>query len=215
MPRETAASGRSYSCPHYRAAPGGKRCVDYEDGGACARPDQFMCAEWMRLNERGAGPPKKPARIPPGPPQPRLDPGTLDLFGNRGKDPAPEVERKPQPERRSNPACAEAAAGPAAVATNEVPLVRTLSDHEIGALAEAGVEVCMESDGVAPFWLVPELTDSDRHELTFQHGATLAAICAAFPGTKVTSMKWAARKAAVERSSKDDGNSSAKKGAAR
>jgi hypothetical protein len=36
------------SCLRYVAGDG-RRCAHYRDG-ACARPDEFMCVEWLRSN---------------------------------------------------------------------------------------------------------------------------------------------------------------------
>lgn len=36
------------TCKDYERSPSG--CAHYLDGGACSREDQFMCAEWMKLN---------------------------------------------------------------------------------------------------------------------------------------------------------------------
>lgn len=38
------------TCEKYVAAPDGKHCVSYLDNGACSRPDEFMCVEWMKHN---------------------------------------------------------------------------------------------------------------------------------------------------------------------
>lgn len=73
----------SFTCPHYRALPGTKRCRAYMDDGACTRPDEFMCTEWLRANgygqrpsqtvtgsqgtapDSGAAPPPTPAALTP------------------------------------------------------------------------------------------------------------------------------------------------------
>ena len=211
MPREGSRdrrpsdeTGAGYYCPHYDPAPGNKRCRQYVDGGACARPDEFMCTEWLRLNEPKAGMPPPLAQSCPSALQVGLTNRPLDLFGNRHDKPAPEVDHAPEPESARKPTCIEAAVEREPVATREVPLVRTLSDEDVRSFANQGVEVCIESDTVSPFWLVPEYTGADRNELSIEHGATLAAICSTFPGTKVTSVKWAPRKPASGQSFEDD-----------
>ncbi len=37
-------------CPHFEPLPGTARCRSYYPNGACARPDELMCVEWMRAN---------------------------------------------------------------------------------------------------------------------------------------------------------------------
>jgi hypothetical protein len=37
-------------CPHYEPLPGTSRCRSYYPNGACARPDELMCVEWLRAN---------------------------------------------------------------------------------------------------------------------------------------------------------------------
>nr|MCU0686196.1 hypothetical protein [Polyangiaceae bacterium] len=51
-------------------------------------------------------------------------------------------------------------------------------------------EVRLESDELGPLWLVAELSQSGRPELTFRDAAALAAVCAAFPGARVTELRW-------------------------
>jgi len=45
------------TCEKYTAGADGKRCAYYLDDGACVRPDEFMCVEWLRRN----------AHLPPAP----------------------------------------------------------------------------------------------------------------------------------------------------
>ena len=48
------------TCPKYEPVPFYKRCVHYLQNGACARPDEFMSIEWLKLN----APEKKTADTP-------------------------------------------------------------------------------------------------------------------------------------------------------
>lgn len=63
LPREAAVSrceGRSrlgrddapagFTCAHYEPLAASRRCRSYLDGGGCARPDEFMCVEWLNAN---------------------------------------------------------------------------------------------------------------------------------------------------------------------
>lgn len=56
---DPVAGGRpsTFTCPHYDPVPGGRRCRQYLDGGACARPDEFMCIEWLKANGHAVPPP--------------------------------------------------------------------------------------------------------------------------------------------------------------
>ena len=163
-----ARTDDNYRCQHYSPVAGGKRCTHYLEGGACARDDEFMCVEWLRLNHPDNPLVKKTEK-----------PGRTDLFGNPiPEEPTPQVEpeqlatapdipSKPQKER-------------------EPPIVRNVTDEEIASFKALGASVCIRSEDVGDVWLVPEYTDKDRLELRVDHAATLAVICAAFPGAKVT-----------------------------
>lgn len=41
---------REISCPKYEPQPGSRRCLHYLPNGACSRPDEFMCIEWLAVN---------------------------------------------------------------------------------------------------------------------------------------------------------------------
>lgn len=50
-PAPTAPADRPAGITCEKYGPGeGKRCVSYVDNGACSRPDEFMCVEWMKRN---------------------------------------------------------------------------------------------------------------------------------------------------------------------
>jgi hypothetical protein len=38
------------TCPHYESIDGARRCRWYISNGACSRPDEFMCVEWLKAN---------------------------------------------------------------------------------------------------------------------------------------------------------------------
>jgi hypothetical protein len=63
------------TCLDYDALPGRKHCRHYVEGGACARPDEFQCVEWLKVNAE--------ARPTPRPQAP------ADLFGNPIPEPKP------------------------------------------------------------------------------------------------------------------------------
>ena len=39
----------SVTCPRYVRSES-RRCVHYLSNGGCARPDEFMCVEWLKAN---------------------------------------------------------------------------------------------------------------------------------------------------------------------
>lgn len=164
-----AGDNDNYSCPHYSTVAGSKRCAHYLDGGACARDDEFMCVEWLRLNH-----PDNPLVS-----KTEDKPARTDLFGN----PVPE-EPPPQAEPEKPPVASAPPPGPAK--EREPPIVRNITDEEIASFRALGGSVCICSEDVGDVWLVPEYTGKDRLELRIDHAATLTAICAAFPGAKVT-----------------------------
>jgi hypothetical protein len=45
-----AARPSGVACERFVPDAGGRRCAYYLPTGACARPDEFMCVEWQRLN---------------------------------------------------------------------------------------------------------------------------------------------------------------------
>ncbi|ACY13624.1 hypothetical protein [Haliangium ochraceum] len=63
--------------------------------------------------------------------------------------------------------------------------VRGLTSEQLASFAALGVEVCLATAEVGEVWLVPKYTDCDRQELRLDHAATLAALCATFPGASV------------------------------
>lgn len=172
--KEPASSDRAFACPHYDPPAGGRRCRSYLDGGACGRPDEFMCVEWLKANGHAVPPPLAPtAPEPESPAAPNRD-----LFGA----PVPPTERAPD-----KPALTQTA-GPAP-SSKDVPIVRNLTDEEIASFKALRAELCLRSEDVGEIWLVPEYTRTGRKEISVEHASTLAAICAAFPGAKVVSFE--------------------------
>jgi hypothetical protein len=168
-----------FTCPDYDPLPGSKRCRSYLSNGGCAREDHFMCEEWLKANGQAAPP---PVEANPGP--------AHDLFGNPlPQDPRPTkppVQVAPTPTPKAPPAADS-------VAERDVPLVRNLTDEDIASFKALGVEVCIASEEIGEVWIVPEYTGQDRRELRIDHAATLTAVCATFPGAKVTSFEKLAK----------------------
>ena len=159
-----------FTCPQYAPKPGTKRCHHYVGNGACDRPDEQMCVEWMKVN----------ASKPP-PKETKPDDVDRDLFGSP-LPPRPKPIEKPPPPTTTPPVTEP----PPSI---EAPLIRNLTDEQITSFKELNAEICLTSDDVGELWLVPEYTDKKRQELSIDHAATLTAICAAFPGAKVTAFE--------------------------
>lgn len=182
-PATEAPAPSGFTCPHYDPPPGEKRCRHFISNGSCARPDVFMCVEWLKANGQQVPPPEPTA------PQVVRDDRLRDLFG----DPLPDPPKPPP-----------SAAKPVATTTTkpepapEPPLVRNVTDEEIESFKALGVEVCVATEALGDIWIVPEYTGADRKEITVQHVATIAAVCAAFPGAKVVQYQKAKPKPPAE-----------------
>lgn len=187
------------TCPRYDPVPGTKRCKHYLKGGACSLPDEFMCVEWLKANGHQvppplpplapveATPPSEPAPAPAQPSspptQPRPDRTERDLFGAAVRPrPAVRSSREPEP---TSPERSRPEADP-----RDAPVVRNLSDEDIASFKALNVEVCLATEDCGQIWLVPEYTGrADRKEISARDAATLAAVCSAFPGARVTSFE--------------------------
>lgn len=176
-----ATSTPEITCPRYAPVSGSKRCQHYLKGGACALPDEFMCVEWLKANGHTVPeplPPVEAVREPPPATQPPSPTSKVDrdLFGQPVKRTAP-----PQPQHDDEPETRR-------VPEREAPVVRNLTDEDVASFEALGVEVCLATEGCGEVWLVPEYTGrDDRKEISVRDAATLAAVCSAFPGARVTS----------------------------
>jgi len=158
-------------CPHYAPAPGSRTCVSFLSGGGCARPDTFMCTEYVRKNpaRHVSTPPTITPRPPTAAPAPR------DLLGDVVRAEGP--KSAPLPSRTSLPIATRMGA-PA--------FTRPITEEQIKALEERGVELCLRTEAAGELWLVPAYTAAGRNEMTFRDAAAIAAMCAVFPGAEVT-----------------------------
>lgn len=182
------AAAPEITCPRYDPVPGTKRCKHYLKGGACSLPDEFMCVEWLKANGHHkqavdrrleAGGAARPIRSP-------LQPSAFSL---QPPDGAPV---RPRPAARSSREPEPASSEPLRPEPDprDVPVVRNLSDEDIASFKALGVEVCFATEDCGEIWLVPEYTGrSDRKEISARDAATLAAVCSAFPGARVTSFE--------------------------
>ena len=198
------------TCPHYEAIPGRKHCRHYLENGACSRPDELMCSEWLKANGHDQATPSRvtavSARRAQDKQQKLSASSPVDLFGNPNPDyrPAAETERptdlfgnpvpEPKQPKRTTPtqqrptaATPSPASAPEVVEQRE-PL-RGLTTEDIDGFKKLGVEVCLESEAFGEVWLVPEYTGRERKEITPEHAATIARVMEAFPGSKVVSFE--------------------------
>jgi hypothetical protein len=166
----------AFTCRDYEPLPGSKRCRSYLANGGCARDDHFMCEEWVKANGQAVQP---PGEVPPEP--------ARDLFGNALPDEPP--PKKLATENASPPPSKAAPFSEQLAAERDAPLVRNLTDEDIASFKALGVEVCIASEEIGEVWIVPEYTGQERRELRIDHAATLTAVCATFPGAKVTSFE--------------------------
>ena len=164
------------SCPKYERSEG-NRCRYYVSNGACARPDEFMCVEWLKLN--GTSDPKRAEPEAPPPPAPR------DLFGNPVV-PAPERPKVTKPVATTPaPAFAQRELAP------EPQPAAGLTAEDIESFKALEQEVLIDSDTYGKIWIVPEYTGQPRRELTPEHVATLSRVLSVFPGARVVSFEKA------------------------
>jgi hypothetical protein len=185
------ATSADVTCPRYDPVPGTRRCKHYLKGGACSLPDEFMCVEWLKANGHHVPPPlplsmATPTTTPVVAENPPATPREehrvpRDLFGRPLPPPEP-APRSPTKVDRDAPARGLPAA--------DVPVFRNLSDEDIASFKALRVEVCLATEACGEVWLVPEYTgNAGRKELSVKDAATLAAICTAFPGARVTSFE--------------------------
>jgi hypothetical protein len=163
---------RKIICPVYRPLPNSRRCADFIDNGGCRREDTFLCSEWLRANPKLAVPDVTPLAMAV-----RGDavPGKA-LQGPAVRGAEPEVgghsDRRP-------PAAASAA-------PVRVVAVRALTNDDVESFRALGVSVSLRTEDGTEIWIVDEYSQLDRNELRADHAATLAALCAAFPGARAT-----------------------------
>ena len=184
-----------FTCPHYRSAPGTKRCESYQEGGTCALPEYFHCIEWEKRNQahlaavRRGETARAEKKIEP--------PPRLDLFGQIVREPEEpkRTERKATPEPSLLP--------PVSLPVEPLPDRPGMTTEDIETFKQLGVEVQLTSDEFGDFFLVPEYTSKDRNELTPEHAATIARTLEVFPGSRVTAFKRRKGKESLEEDQRD------------
>ncbi len=181
-PAPTPAAERpaGITCERYLRGEG-KRCAHYVSNGACSLPDEFMCVEWLKVNEPGP-PPAEPRPAPAVAPDPPSVAGVVrDLFGN----PVPEVKA---PAAKALPSTSAPMSAPLIPEPSPIDIsrLRGFTTDDIESFKALGVEVCLQSESIGELWLVPAYTGQPRRELTPEHLATVLHALSVFPGSRVT-----------------------------
>ncbi|MBM3957919.1 MAG: hypothetical protein FJ313_07695 [Gemmatimonadetes bacterium] len=174
----TRDESAGFTCPHYEAQAAGKRCAHYGDGGSCDRPGQGQCVEWVKANPDSVRvTPERPAETNP-------------VTGASGPAFNLTAPAPPPPAEPAAPVPPVEEAARSRPRPPEIPWIRQVSDDDIASFRALRVSVCLRTENVGEVWLVHEYTGSqDRFELRIDHAATLTAICAAFPGAKVSALE--------------------------
>ena len=139
---------------------GSKRCADYSPNGSCARPDEFMCVEWLKLNpapSSSATSINAPRSLPTAP----AEPIARDLFGTAVARPAPKPRATPSP----SPAVTAPPQTNKPLSTTDTPVVRAVTEADVASFKAESFEVCLESESLGPVWIVTEYSDRERMEL--------------------------------------------------
>ncbi|MCP4603960.1 MAG: hypothetical protein GY847_26130 [Proteobacteria bacterium] len=183
---------KPFQCQHYNPlSDNNKHCKHYIKGGACSRPDELMCVEWIRVNDN------KPSTADiPEPEKKETNGSATDLLGHPLPKPTPPSKPSRTPparKRTSAPKAPDSQTGThPRIQENtqaEAPTAPCgLADKDIESFKELGVEVCIDSE-VGRIWLVPEYTDQDRMEITPEHMALICYARMSFPESRIISLE--------------------------
>jgi hypothetical protein len=185
IPSKQTAIG-DFECPHYAPFEGEKRCRHFLKNGACDRPDQVMCFEWLKRNR----------------------PETEDKRRVAKKKPEFQLQIQ-ETNQRPISQFAVSAEGAAVSAQLSVSASDTclpvsgrqgpplgvqspafgLQPDQIASFKKLGMEVCFHSDTFGEVWLVPKYTAQARREITPEHAATICQVLSVFPGSRVTAFE--------------------------
>jgi hypothetical protein len=162
-------------CRDYVPTRGGHQCQHYAGEGACKRPDYFMCVVWAKRNPEAMYHVERPAKKSPSekPSEPRRD------------------AVQPEEKYPSKPATAQvydlSAHGVARRDGGQHLLEHPelLTEAAVAALCKLGIEVTVKTSAGTEVTLVPELTEAERCELTFEHARTIVMVLQVFPGATI------------------------------
>lgn len=153
------------TCSLYEQDGDSKKCIHYQKGGSCNLPDQLMCTEWLKLNAN------KDTRSE----EDKIRQSRMEVnipSDNKRKEIGIESPR-------------------IVIARDADPLEPyIIPDKEIESLTELGMELRLTAEEFEEdVWIVPELTDQDRIELTYRDMANLVSIVSVFPGSKIVRVR--------------------------
>jgi hypothetical protein len=157
--------GDTVTCKKFERAPTGL-CKHYTEAGYCALPDELVCIELSK---------QKQARLE------QARPSKPVVQRNLLGEPVPNVPEKPAL-RKPSPRPVTPAAKRSASSEPNAPF--GLTQDDVDRFKEDGIEVLLESAG-GDIWLVPELTGTDRQEMTVEHLATVVHVASVLPGARL------------------------------
>jgi hypothetical protein len=183
-------------CPEYEAEGEKKRCRHFAEDRSCGLLAHPVCEEWLRRNSGKPIPnPMSAAFVEANPDyvsavadelyfRPGWKAKMLDrLTSFPVTDASPDEPTAPL----SPPPTPQAVTAPVAADDDRQLKVDGLpSEIEVASFRALGVEVCITSEAIGEFWLVPNYTDANRKEITPEHLLTLCRLIAAFPGCRVS-----------------------------
>ncbi len=178
------------TCPHDAPPPGERPCRHSLPKGACDRPDEFLCVEWLKGNgpRASVGANDPTANVVAGDVDTDAASTTTGGFSHRWRslfDHAPPGLAPPRRLARARPTALVSTAPPPLAP----PPALLASAEDVATLASCYAETQLETDELGPVWLVAEPTGSERLELTDCDAAVLATVCAAFPGARVLALE--------------------------
>lgn len=171
-------------CKDYKKLPGSKRCQHFVEGGACRKPDYFMCVEWVKAN------PGKSLTAPetPSPKDDRRAEPRQAESSRRMSEPKPKYLAKADNAvyERSRDGSYQLWCGPKRTIFDRPELITV---EAVDELARAGVEAEIKTAGGRTITLVPKYTSQERDEMTFRDARTLLVVMQIFPGSTLESFK--------------------------
>ena len=176
--------------------------MHFVQGGACALPDELMCSEWLKVNERKPpDPPKQeksqifgflgdalPCLNPTETPAaPAVDPQAPvpGPYGPEAPTVGPALASKPQTVVSGTQAYSEQQAKQ----LRDLPLEQ-MSLEAVESLCKLGVETQINTNSdMGEIWLVPEYTEQKRKELSYRDIRYLMLVVKVFPGAVLKTVR--------------------------
>jgi hypothetical protein len=158
----TGFSPTPVTCPHYAPLPGERQCRHYLPNGACDRPDEFLCVEWLKRNgpRASVGANEPTANDVVASDVDAASPTTGGFSQRRQAlfDHAPPDLASPRKLARTRPTAPASPAPPPLVP----PPALLASAEDVKALASRYGETQLAADTLGQVWLVAKPTGSVR-----------------------------------------------------